>query len=73
MFLTLKAIEVLLAPGRTCRVLRIRKKRVKLRLSSSMPAARMWPLYAFAAWAPAIPAASRNPFSITCLTLPAVS
>src|ERR1700691_5091580 len=78
-FLTLNAIEVLLAPGRMrrwwpgaeaalpfCRDpvrdfpedLRIRKKRVKLRLSSSTPAWRILPEYWRAAWRLAMPAAS---------------
>src|SRR5271170_1335198 len=77
-FLTLKAMEVLLAPGGMrrwwpgaeaalpfCREgflgfpedLRIRKKRVKLRLSSSMPAWRILPEYSRAAWRLAMPAA----------------
>src|SRR5438270_511024 len=40
------------------RSFRVKKKRVKLRLSSSMPCARMRPPYWLAAFFPAIPAAS---------------
>src|SRR5208282_2429719 len=77
-FLTLKAIEVLLAPGGIRRWwldaeaavpfreaardfpvnLRIRKKRVKFRLSSSMPAWRILPEYSRAARRLAMPAAA---------------
>src|ERR1700683_949645 len=39
---------------------RIRKKRVKLLLSSSMPVCRIFPEYSRAAWGPAMPAASFN-------------
>src|SRR5207244_8103187 len=72
-FLTLKTIEVLLAPGRERRDLRIRKNRVKLRLSSSIPAPRILPWYTYAAWPAEIPAEYRISFWMTCFTLPAVS
>src|SRR5437773_12438262 len=71
-FLTLKTIEVLLAPGRERRDLRIRKNRVKLRLSSSIPAARILLWYTFAAWVAAIPAASLKSCWLTFFSLPAV-
>jgi len=54
MFFSPNAIEVLFAPGRMRRALRIRKKRVKFCLLSSIPAARIFPLYAVAAGRPAM-------------------
>src|SRR6266704_4377563 len=61
-FLTLKAMDDLLAPGNTRRDLRIKKNRVKLRLSSSIPAARILDWYTFAACTPELPAASCTRF-----------
>src|SRR5213593_738187 len=61
-FLTLKALDELLAPGKRRRDLRTKKNRLKLLLSSSIPAAKILPWYTFAACAAAIPAASCRRF-----------
>ena len=51
---------------------RNRKNRVKFRLSSSIPTARIVPIHG-SRMSAGNPAASRNLLAITCFTLPAVS